>query len=90
MLSPRRTVRVVTLTDRAPVPYSDPFYKSDPEGLRHIRTGTALREHRERLKQAHPSYDTLSYSQSPRIKEARKKAVWHPHPDDSLPSWGLW
>lgn len=24
------------------------------------------------------------------IDEARKRAVWHPHPDDELPAWKMW
>ncbi|QIN79032.1 hypothetical protein GBA65_11425 [Rubrobacter marinus] len=86
----RRTVVLYEPHDRAPVPYSDPFYNAGSEKLRHARTGTALREHRERLKQTRLSYDTRRSPQASHIREARKLAVWHPHPDDAMPSWGLW
>ena len=87
-LFPRRTVTVYTVPDRAPTSSQDPFYK--PGSSRYISSNknTALREHRSRLmeeRREHGSNDQRS--QSNRIRSARKRALWHPHPDD-LQTWG--
>lgn len=90
VLFPRRTVLVHSQEDRAPVPPSDPFYKPGAEPRYRSGTGSALREHRRKLNEERPSYDTKLPSQSPHTREARRQVVWHPHPDDCLPSWGVW
>ena len=90
-LFPRRKIVVYSPIDPAPAPSSDPFYKPGAERYLPNRTGTALREHREKLNETRPSYDGRRPSPQPgHINEARKRAVWYPHPDDALPSWGSW
>ena len=80
-LFPRRKVLVYSIPDHAPIPPSDPFYKPGSEKRTPNRAGTALRENREKLRERRSA-------QPKHISEARKRAVWHPHPDDVLPSWG--
>ena len=90
MLFPRRTVIVYSIPDRAPVPQVDPFYKPGFDNASG-RTVTALRPQGEKRRQAQAPWDKRPPSlRRYRIGQARKKAIWHPHPDDSLPSWGSW
>lgn len=89
-LFPRKRAVVYSVTDRAPAPFSDPFHKPGNGTSMSTRTGTALLEHRKHLKETRPSYDSRRPTRPGNIAEARKRAVWHPHPDDDLPSWGAW
>ena len=90
VLFPRRKVIIYSIPERAPIPLFDPFYKLGAENHVSDRQGTSLREHREKLKEARSPYNKRRSSQPTHIKEARKRAVWHPHPDDSLPVWDRW
>jgi hypothetical protein len=89
-LFPRRTVLVHSTPVRAPVPLSDPFYKPGPYKRLPTRARTALREHREKLEETRPPFDARRSSRLAHINEARKQAIWHPHPDDAVPYWNLW
>lgn len=88
-LFPRRTVVVYTMPDRAPSPTRDPFYKPGSGRYLSPNAGTALREHRSRLAEERRERSNPNQrSQGGRINDARKRAIWHPHPDD-LQTWGL-
>ena len=89
-LFPRKRVIVYSIPDHAPIPSRDPFYKPGSEKRVPNRAGTALRENREKLKELRPAHGEYHSPQPKHISEARKRAVWHPHPDDALPSWGSW
>ena len=89
-LFPRRKVIVYSIPDHAPIPSEDPFYKPASEKRRPSRTGTMAVENREKLGERRPAHDGRRSAQPRYISEARKRAVWHPHPDDALPSWGSW
>ena len=84
-LHPRRTVEVYKVFDRAPAPVRDPFYKPGP--LAH----PAIPPHatpRARGSAPHRTGRTPAREREA-ITESRKRAVWHPHPDDELPPWKL-
>lgn len=94
--SPKRVVEMYRLHDCAPLPPRDPFHRtrstSRPRGL----PLEARRDEKDDL--FHTARLTVSEIDAEarevravenRIKEARKRAMWHPHPDDDLPAWKL-
>ena len=85
---PRKGVIVYDIPERAPVPTSDPFYKPGSRRYTTNRMGTARREHRHGLAEERLHSGTKHNPQRGRTDSARKKrAIWHPHPDDQ-PTWG--
>lgn len=82
-LRPRRTVEVYRVYERAPTPLRDPFYKPGSE-MYSIRSARV-----EARRQSHHRTGRIPVAGSRTVHEARKRAVWHPHPDDELPPWKL-
>ena len=81
-LRPRRTVEVYRIFDRAPAPVRDPFYKPGPvvHPAMPPRATTRAEGSAPYLTGRAPALKRNA------IREARKRAVWHPHPDDEQPS----
>lgn len=77
----RRIVEVYHLHDRAPVPLQDPFLRPD-SGLHNSSSSTgALKEHRYTPGKYHAGNRRPP---SRAVTEGRKRAHWHPHPDDDF------
>lgn len=85
VLRPRKTVEGYRISERAPAPPRDPFYKAGP-----VVRPVAPQPTATRARSTSP-YRTgrIPAPRRNAMGEARKRAVWHPHPDDDLPPWRL-
>ena len=74
LLLPPKPLIFYRTPERATIPLTDPFYVPGIDKSAPYRAGNALREHRERPKEARPWYDKAS-AQSRHVKNARKQAI---------------
>jgi hypothetical protein len=76
---PRRTVEVYRVGVRAPAPLRDPFYRPGSAAYSNRPTRPA-----ERRQSPHRA-GRVPVAGPEAVGESRKRAIWHPHPDDELP-----
>ena len=90
-VAPSGSVPQVGQFERAPVPPRDPFCKPALVTLPPNLRDSALRRSEKKTSRREPDdpFGRKRTVDRDAIREARKRAVWHPHPDDELPAWRL-